>query len=696
VCVCINKIEEARNPPRTIDDQQPLPGWTCLPACLRFRGAVWRLVRHRTTHGCLLVCFSMVHADGAQDDGDDIVTAVMTTPNDATASSASSLYSRRQSQHQQSPPIAQQQQSASAAGLQSAPRSLDAFLTECTTTASGAESAAATATPFSYWIIFLSLGVANSSDAAEILCISYVLSEEHFVRTMLHSNYDNDGSSSGAGWRAGLLAATVFGGMLLGGLLVGCLGDWYGRKPMLLTGLAINCASGLCSAGAANVCVLSAFRFAAGLGIGATVPPLFALCSELAPPRDRGFWVTVAASFWMVGSLFVAMVGWSLLPHGGLLSWRVFVALCAVPSALGCYMVREYVPESPRFLLLQRGQRHNDALLVVERLAHAMHYAGPQWSMEELLHYYPTSNTEPDEDGDDGIITMRTLPISGGGGGGLSMIGILFWTSMRDFTVSASQLYTPQLRSTTLPLQMVWFSLSFGSYGLLTWINTLFVQVHLENVYLNALLFSASNLPGNLLSAYWMDKTGRATMLTGSVLAAALSLVAFAYVAASRDDIGDESTTTTLPASWIVLAACSFQCFTIAAWNAIDVLTSELFPTSVRSTGMGVCAATGRIGAMMAQFVNGMLVSRPVRLLLVAATALLLGSITPALLPADQTGQPVQDYSGNIAPHDSERGPMIIAGLVNSDEQEISLLSSSSSLEYRLRTPQQYERINDS
>jgi hypothetical protein len=59
----------------------------------------------------------------------------------------------------------------------------------------------------------------------------------------------------------------------------------------------------------------------------------------------------------------------------------------------------------------------------------------------------------------------------------------------------------------------------------------------------------------------------------------------------------------------IVLSACVFQCFTIFVWNAIDVLTSELFPTSVRATGMGVCSATGRIGAMLAQFVNGWLIS---------------------------------------------------------------------------------------
>lgn len=58
----------------------------------------------------------------------------------------------------------------------------------------------------------LSLGVANSSDASEILCLSYILSDVNFEASILNGN---DGGS---------LAAAVFFGMLVGGLLVGTMG----------------------------------------------------------------------------------------------------------------------------------------------------------------------------------------------------------------------------------------------------------------------------------------------------------------------------------------------------------------------------------------------------------------------------------------------------------------------------------------
>jgi MFS family permease len=363
-----------------------------------------------------------------------------------------------------------------------------------------------------------------------------------------------------------------------------------------------------------------------GLGIGATVPPLFTLVTELSPPSRRGFFVTVAASFWMVGSIYVALTALLFLAQMGT-SWRVFAVACALPSAAGAVLVSMLVPESPRFLALQGDT--DDSLTVANQLARQMKYIGPPLTLQELLLQYPSSST---------TIQHQSRPRLGTTSSICWDVLHVMRESWSDFSQSTSKLYSTQLRNTTWPLQMVWFSLSFGSYGILTWINTLFVAVHLENVYFNALLFAFSNLPGNVASALLMDRIGRSAMLIASVLAAAMSLVSFALFAWESDD------GTSINTTGVVLSACCFQAFTIAAWNTIDCMTSELFPTQVRSTGMGVCAASGRVGAMIAQFVNGALVSNPVRLLLVASFTLVLGAITPCLLPdADMTLQPLED-----------------------------------------------------
>lgn len=233
-------------------------------------------------------------------------------------------------------------------------------------------------------------------------------------------------------------------------------------------------------------------------------------------------------------------------------------------------------------------------------------------------------------------------------------------SKMKKAKQSIQTLYTPKMRSTTLPLQAIWFSLSFGSYGLLIWINSIFVEVHLKDVYTNALLFAVANLPGNVVSGAFMDKVGRKVMLSSSMVCAALCLACFAYYARDPDNQREESG---MPVGQvgIVLSACAFQAFSISGWNTIDCMTGELFPTSNRSTGMGICTASGRIGAMVAQFVNGSLAEDPVRLLCVACGSLLFGAIAPCMLGEDRAKRPLEDGVENS----------------NEDEEEEELLSGS-------------------
>lgn len=311
------------------------------------------------------------------------------------------------------------------------PRSIDAFLEQAYSEPDGG-------IPWAYWLTMFSLGIANSSDASEILCLSYILSDESFQNKILQDEP----------WRASVLAAAVFLGMLVGGLCIGTIGDWVGRRPTLMVGLLCNSVAGVLSAAAQNSVQLSILRCVAGVGIGATVPPLFTLVTELSPPTRRGFFVTFCASFWMVGSVFVAVAALALFQHFHA-SWRIFLIVCAFPSALGAVMVSTLVPESPRFLAMQG--RQEEALVVANVLALELRFSGCPMSLTELLHFYPRSNHA----------NQRPVQTSTG----CTWFCSIIWMAMLDFLSSTSKLYQPQLRPITWPLQTVWFSLSFGSYG---------------------------------------------------------------------------------------------------------------------------------------------------------------------------------------------------------------------------------------
>lgn len=213
--------------------------------------------------------------------------------------------------------------------------------------------------------------------------------------------------------------------------------------------------------------------------------------------------------------------------------------------------------------------------------------------------------------------------------------------------VSLQTLYSSRLLPrTTLPLQLLWFCLSFATYGITTWINTLFVQIRLENLYANSFLFALATLPGNIVTLLYSDKVGRKKILVGSLIGAACGLVMFAitvYAGGARDDKG-EQVSSTARTFVIVLCACAFQAFGTMSWNVIDIISSELFPTSVRSAGMGLCTATGRLGGILAQCVNANLIDdTPVRVLVIASISLLFGAGAPLILERDMTMEELKD-----------------------------------------------------
>lgn len=484
---------------------------------------------------------------------------------------------------------------------------------------------------FAYHLIILSLGLANASDASEILCLSYLLSNSNFQDDILKSN--------GGNFESGLIAASVFIGMLSGGLVVGAIADTLGRRPTLLFGLVLNAVAGMLSALSTNAYNLAAIRLIAGVGIGASIPPLFSLVSEMAPPSRRGLCVNVVASFWMVGSIYVALVA-ILSFQTNDWSWRVFAILCAIPSLAGAVAVWMVVPASPRFLakigMIEEATEIANTLAIkmgantmpVGATYNCESESGGYFGefrllqVDEVAQQYPQSQSQANS--------------RFGGGRNFDIK-----SALADGIKSTKDLYSPNLRKgVTMPLQLIWFTLSFGSYGLLTWINSIFVEVNLSNVYFNALLFAAANLPGNIIAGALLDRIGRRRLLTIAMGCSALSLVIFAHYSQVRPNVEVPNANTMM----IVLSACSFQAFSITAWNAIDCITGEEFPTSVRSTGLGICTASGRIGALVAQFVNSWLIDEPARLLLVASATLLFGAASPILLEGqDMAGRNLED-----------------------------------------------------
>ena len=510
------------------------------------------------------------------------------------------------------------------AGLAVEARTIEEFLDEA--------YHASPSIPYRYLAVILTLGLSNSSDSAEILCLAFLLSDPTVQSTML----------KGVILNASVLACSVFFGGLFGNLVVGSMSDVYGRRTMLLTGLIITASMGLCSAVfSQDIYSLSFLRFLTGIGIGCTSPALLSIISELAPPSLRGRLITVVSSFWIVGSIFVSLVAWVILQHGTASSWRWFLVVTAVPSTCSIVLVMTLVAESPRFLAVHG--RPEDAARSLRRLGQQMNYHGPPMTVAEIKCHHPQSNSssgggnthieDHHADNDNGL---QDENVGGNNNNRMplphrsrkqNMCRVVYETC-KSFLSSTATLFSWSLLPTSIPLLVVWVGLCYGANGVTSWITRLFQSVGVANLYFNALLFAIAQIPGAIYSAVAMDVNQRHTMLSSGFLGSAVSLLSFACFASA---ITVQQSTRTLG---VVVSACAFQTFIELVWNTVSVVTTERFPTTHRATAWAVFNSSGRLAGAIAGFVNGYLIAySPVLLLVVAGLAMLMASVAPFLLP---------------------------------------------------------------
>ena len=136
-------------------------------------------------------------------------------------------------------------------------------------------------------------------------------------------------------------------GILVGALSAGPIGDRVGRKPLLLTSVAIFGIASLLSAFSPSLLVLSVLRFFTGLGIGGAFPGAATLTGDYAPQRLRATMIMASFTGAPLGGFVGGQIVAALLPHFG---WPVIFVLGGVFPLLLVPVLALWLPESPRFL----------------------------------------------------------------------------------------------------------------------------------------------------------------------------------------------------------------------------------------------------------------------------------------------------------------------------------------------------------
>lgn len=358
-------------------------------------------------------------------------------------------------------------------------------------------------------------------------------------------------------------------GMGIGGPLFGYLGDRFGRKRLIVWGLAVIGVTTLATIAVGSIAQLVVLRLLTGIGLGGVIPNVVALVAEVAPKRIRGRLLVIATLGVAFGITLPGLVAATLVDRFG---WQVLLLIGGLVP-LGVAAASQYaLPESIKYLLQQGG--HDEQ---VRRLARRMR---PDLAIGDQMRV--------------------SLPAVG--------------PPMR---ASVRRLFAGDLRWLTPLLWTVQAANQMANFFALTWLPLLLQASGATTAQagFGASLFSIGGLAGGLVLMFLIDRFGAIPLvfllLFGAPLVAAIGLPDLPFAVHGA-----------------VIAAAGLC--VVGVQFGTTALLGLFYPTAIRSTGAGWTQAAGRAGALGAPIAGGMLLDMDVAirdLLLAPAAALGIGAL---------------------------------------------------------------------
>jgi len=163
----------------------------------------------------------------------------------------------------------------------------------------------------------------------------------------------------------GLVGSAYLTGAVTGAVLFGYLTDRLGRRKLFFVTLGLYLVATAATASSWDFWSFALFRFLTGAGIGGEYTAINSAIQEFVPARFRGRTdLAINGSFWIgaalgAGGAVLFLQPGRLPPDWG---WRAAFAIGSL-LGLGVLMLRRFIPESPRWLMLHARLGEGEAVV---------------------------------------------------------------------------------------------------------------------------------------------------------------------------------------------------------------------------------------------------------------------------------------------------------------------------------------------
>ena len=386
------------------------------------------------------------------------------------------------------------------------------------------------------------VGTATFFDAFDVLAISVALPVLVGLWGLTPSE---------VGW----VISAGFIGQLAGALLFGWIGEKFGRLRAMIWSVAVLACMSLACALAWSYSALVVFRTIQGIGIGGEVPVAAAYINELSKSHRRGRFFLLYEMLFGIGLASAGLVGYWAVPR---LGWQSMFVMGAAPALLALFL-RRLLPESPRWLVSQ------GRLVEADQVVRQME----EYAIQRGIPFAEAADAPIIRPADSGVTRWQ-------------------------------ELFSGWYRRRTLTVWGIWFCCYFVTYGLITWLPTIYRSVFKLDVA-TALKFglatNLAGLAGDLVAAFSIDRTGRRAWFGLAFTLGALPLAALFFLGA-----GDVR----------LVVLCASISYLFAGSNSLVcyLYTPEIYPTRLRALGTSIATAWLRVASAIGPVVVGFMLTR--------------------------------------------------------------------------------------
>jgi MFS transporter, AAHS family, 4-hydroxybenzoate transporter len=342
----------------------------------------------------------------------------------------------------------------------------------------------------------------------------------------------------------GYVFSTGLVGMTLGCFFLAPLGDNIGRRKVFIVSL-ILISSGMLLVGiCSSYFQLLAFRFVTGIGIGGVLPTLAATASEFSNNKRRDFNVGLVQAGWPVGAILTGLFCAYAIPHFG---WRFAFIFAGIISLLMLILVVFFMTNSIEFLSKKRPP---NALKQFNNILVKMG--------QESIDFIPEYEIE-----------TKNTPIK--------------------------SLFLDDYKHSTFKL---WIAAFFGFltlYTLMSWVPNIAKEAGLpfEMATYVGISLNVGAIIGTLLLGFLSDKYGLKKVVVSFMICAFGVMMIY----------GNITLTTTIIFVLIGLIGIFVQ----GGFNGMYPILARVYPTEIRTTGVGLAVGVGRFGAILGPSLFGYL-----------------------------------------------------------------------------------------